>query len=204
MEKAKVVSTLFGAHFKLSVNLSPKSNYEKSYMEKVSYSSAVGSLMYLMVCTRPNLAQVVSVVSRYLSCPGKGHWEAVKWIFRYLKGIIDARLEFRKSNEELTGYVDANFAGDIDKRRSLTDYVFTFGGCAINWNSQLQATIVLSSTEAEYMTITEAINEALWLKSFVGEMSSFKGTIMVYCDNQSAVHLIKDRMYHERTKCIDI
>jgi hypothetical protein len=61
----------------------------------------------------------------------------VKWIFRYLKGIIYARLEFGRSNEELTGYVNADFAGDIDKRRSLTDYVFTFGGCVISWKSQL-------------------------------------------------------------------
>jgi hypothetical protein len=99
--------------------------------------------------------------------------------------------------------VDVDFAGDIDKRRSLTVYVFTFGGCAISLKSQLQATVALSNTE-EYMTITEAHKEALWLKSFVGKMSSFKGTIGIYCDNQSAVHLIKYRMYHEKTKHIDI
>jgi len=78
MHKSKVVSTPLAAHFKLSADLSPKTDSERKYMEKIPYSSAVGSLMYLMVCTRPDLAQAVSVVSRYLSCPKKGHWETVK------------------------------------------------------------------------------------------------------------------------------
>ena len=159
--------------------------------------------MYLMVCTRPDIAQVVSVVSRYLACPGKGHWEAVKWIFRYLKGTINAYLEFG-GNEILTGYVDSDFGGDLDKRRSLTGYVFTLGGCAISWKSTLQSTIALSSTEAEYTTIMEAIREAIWLKAFLGEVTSLGDPIMVFCDNQSAIHLTNDRMFHERTKHIDI
>jgi len=100
------------------------------------------------------------VVSRYLACPGRRHWEAVKWIFRYLKGIINAHLEFG-GNGILTGYVDSDFGGDLDKRWSLTDYVFTLGGCAISWKSTLQSTIALSSTEADYMAITEAIKEAI-------------------------------------------
>jgi hypothetical protein len=101
-------------------------------MEKVSYSNAVGSLMYLMVCTRPDIVQVVSVVSMYLSCAGKGHWEAVKWIFCYLKGTIDARLVFENGDGALTGYVDSDFGGDLDKMRPLTGYVFAFGECAIS------------------------------------------------------------------------
>ena len=94
-----------------------------------------------MVCTRPDIAQVVSVVSRYLACPGRGHWEAIKWIFRYLKDIINAHLEFG-GNGILTGYVDSDFGGNLDKRRSLTGYV------------TLQSTVALSNTEAEYMAIT--------------------------------------------------
>ena len=160
--------------------------------------------MYLMVCTRPDIAQVVSVVSRYLACPGRRHWEAVKWIFRYLKGIINAHLEFG-GNGILTGYVDSDFGGDLDKRRSLTDYVSTLGGCVISWKSALQSTVALSSsTEAEYMAITEAIKEAIWLKAFLGEIASLGDPIMVFCDNQSAVHLTNDRIFHERTKHIDI
>jgi len=158
--------------------MSLKSEHEKKYMKNISYSSAVGSLMYLMVCTRPDIAQAVSVVSRYLACPEKGHWEAVKWIFRYLKGTINAHLEFG-GNEILMGYVNS----DLDKRRSLTGYGFTLGGCAISWKSTLQSTVTLSSTEAEYMAITEAIKEAIWLKAFLGEIDSLGDPIMVFCDS---------------------
>ena len=104
----------------------------------------------------------------------------------------------------LMGYVDSNFAGNLDKRRSLTGYVFTFGKCAISWKSTLQPTVALSSTEAEYMAITEALKEAIWLKGFVGEILSIKSLIIVYCDNQSAIHLTKNRMYRDKTKHIDI
>jgi len=116
-----------------------------------------------------------------------------------LKGTINAYLEFG-GNEILTGYVDSDFGGDLDKMRSLTGYVFTFGGCAISWKSTLQSTVALSSTEAEYMAITEAI----WLKAFLGEIASLGDPIMVFCDSQSVVHLTNDRIFHERTKHIDI
>jgi len=193
MEKVKIVSTPLATHFKLSGAMSLKSEHEKKYMENVPYSSAVGSLMYLMVCTRPNIAQVISVVSRYLACLGRGHWETIKWIFRYLKGTINAHLEFG-GNKILTSYVDSDFGGDLDKRKSLTSYVFILGGCAISWKSTLQSTVALSSTKAEYMAITEAIKEAIWLNAFLGD------PIMVFCDNQSVVHLTNDRIFHERTK----
>jgi hypothetical protein len=84
-----------------------------------------------------------------------------------LKGTIDARLMFENEDGALTGYVDSDFGGDLDKRRSLTGYIFTLGECAISWKSQLQPTVALSSIEAKYMTITEAIKEAIWLKTFM-------------------------------------
>jgi hypothetical protein len=121
-----------------------------------------------------------------------------------LKGTIDARLVFKNGDGTLTGYVDSDFGGDLDKMRSLTGYVFTLCECAISWKSQLQPIVAFLSTETEYMTITEANKEAIWLKAFVSELCSFVGPIVVFCDNQSAVHLTKYRMHHERTKHIDI
>jgi len=120
-----------------------------------------------------------------------------------LKGTINAHLEFG-GNGILKGYVDSDFGGDLDKKRSLMGYVFTLGGCAISWKSTLQSTVALSRTEAKYMAITEAIKETIWLKAFLGEIDSLGDPIMVFCDNQSAVHLTNDRMFHERTKHIDI
>uniref|UniRef100_A0A2N9HDQ7 Reverse transcriptase Ty1/copia-type domain-containing protein n=1 Tax=Fagus sylvatica TaxID=28930 RepID=A0A2N9HDQ7_FAGSY len=85
MDKAKPISTPLGSHFRLTMDQSPKTEQEQAYMSKVSYTSAIGSLMYAMVCTRPDIAHAVGVVSRYMSNPGKQHWEAIKWILRYLK-----------------------------------------------------------------------------------------------------------------------
>ena len=86
MNKAKLVSTPLSSHFKLSKEQSPKTEEERDHMSKVPYASNIGSLMYAMVCTRLNIAHAVGVVSRFMSRPGKQHWEAVKWILRYLKG----------------------------------------------------------------------------------------------------------------------
>ena len=92
MENAKAVSTPLAAHFKLSVNQSPSNEAEKLDMQRVPYASAVGSLMYAMVCTRPDIAHAVGTVSRFLSNPGREHWNAVKWILRYLHGTTSLRL----------------------------------------------------------------------------------------------------------------
>ena len=89
MNEAKLVSTPLGSHFRLSKEQSPKTKEEMDRISKVHYASAIGSLMYAMVCTRPDIAHVVGVVSRFMSRPGKQHWEVVKWILRYLKGSSD-------------------------------------------------------------------------------------------------------------------
>ncbi|CAD6202432.1 unnamed protein product [Miscanthus lutarioriparius] len=118
-----------------------ESDKDIEYMSRVPYSSAVGSLMYAMVCSRPDLSHALSVVSRFMANPGKEHWRAVQWIFRYLRGTSNACLQFGKSRDGLVGYVDSDFAGDLDKRRSLTGYVFTIGGCAVSWKACLRSIV---------------------------------------------------------------
>ncbi|CAL9112903.1 unnamed protein product, partial [Musa textilis] len=175
MKNAKPVSTPLASHFRLSAAQSPQSFEEEEYMVKVPYSSAIGSIMYAMVCTRPDISQAVSVVSRYMSCPGKTHWQAVKWILRYLKGTSDACLEFGKNHDTLIGFVDSDYAADLDKRRSLTGYVFCVGGCAVSWKASLQPVVALSTTEAEYIAVTEAIKEVLWLRGLFSELCQHQG-----------------------------
>ena len=102
-------------------------------MSKVPYASPIGSLMFAMVCTRPDIVHVVEVVSRFMSRPGKQHWEAVKRILRYLRGSSDTCLYFIGASLKLQGYVDADLAGDIDNRKSTTRFVFTLGGTTISW-----------------------------------------------------------------------
>lgn len=97
---------------------------EKQEMAKVPYASVVGSLMYAMVCTRPDIAQAVGVVSRFMNNPGKEHWRAVKWIPRYLKGTTDLALCYGGSEIRLQGYVDSDMAGDLDDRKSTTGCFF--------------------------------------------------------------------------------
>ncbi|KAG8501467.1 hypothetical protein CXB51_003773 [Gossypium anomalum] len=204
MQSAKPVSTPLAAHFRLSSALSPQSDDEIEYMSHVPYSSAVGSLMYAMVCSCPDLSYAVSAVSRYMANPGKDHWKAVQWILRYLRGTTDVCLQFGRTKDGVIGYVDTDFAGDLDRRKSLTGYVFTIGGCAISWKATLQTTVALSTTEAEYMAITEACKEAIWLKGLFSELNEDLQISTVFCDSQSAIFLTKDQMFHERTKHIDV
>ena len=137
MLKAKPVTTPLAAHFRLSSALCPKSDEEVDYMSRVPYSSAVGSLMYAMVWSRPDLAYAISAVSRYMEKPGKEHWKAVQWIMRYLCGSNSVCFQFGRTRDGAVGYVNSNYAGDHDKRRSLTEYMFTIRGCAISWKATL-------------------------------------------------------------------
>ena len=126
MNEAKLVSTPLGSHFNLSKERSSKTEEKRDHTSKVPYASAIGSLVYAMVGTRPDIAHAVGVVSRFMSRPRKQHWEAIKWIFRYLKGSLDACASLK-----LQGYADADFTGNIDSRKSTIGFVFTLGGTAI-------------------------------------------------------------------------
>ena len=174
-------------------------------MSRVSYASVVGSLMYAMVCTRPDLAHAVSVVSRFMGQPGREHWQAVKRIFRYLRGTSDVGVIYVGDTQCLvTGYSDSDYAGDVDTRRSMTGYVFTLGGSVVSWKATLQPTVTLSTTEAEYMALTEAAKEGIWLKGLVSDLGLHHDQATVYCDSLSAICLAKDQVHHERTKHIDV
>ena len=137
MQNAKHVSTPLAAHFRLSYALAPQSDDDIDYMSRAPYSSVVGSLMYTMVCSCLGLSYAVSAVSRYMANPSKEHWKAVSWIFRFLRGSTDVSFHFGRTRGGVAGYVDYDFAGNLDKRRSLTKYVFNIGGCVISWKATL-------------------------------------------------------------------
>ncbi|KAL7001863.1 hypothetical protein U1Q18_052394 [Sarracenia purpurea var. burkii] len=206
MADAKQVSTPLAGHFRLSTAQCPVSAEEIQDMSDVPYASAFGCLMYAMVCTRPDLAHAVSTVSKYMANPGREHWKAVKWIFRYLRGTTDHGILFARQQGQISvvGYVDADYAGGVDDRRSTTGYVFTLAGGPICWRSMVQSLVALSTTESEYMAVTEAGKEALWLKGFVKELGIDQGGVQLHCDSQSAIYLAKHQVYHARTKHIDV
>ena len=204
MKDAKSVSPPLANHFKLSRSLCPTTTDEKEKMASIPYSSAVGSLMYCMVCTRSDIAHAVSTVSRFLSNPRKEHWEAVKWIFKYLRGTSKLCLSFGGSKPVLEGFTDADMAGDLDGRKSTSGFLFTFAGGAVSWQSKLQKCVALSTTEGEYIAATEAAKEMLWMKRFVQELGLMQDEYVVFCDSQSAPDLSKNTSYHSRTKHIDV
>ena len=114
----------------------PKNQYEIDQMKVVPYASAIGSLQYAQVCTRPDLAFVTGILGRYQSNPGQAHWIMVKKALRYVQGTKGLMLTYRKSDSlEIEGYSDADFAGDIDDRKSTSGYVFTLTGGAVSWKS---------------------------------------------------------------------
>ncbi|KAH0992661.1 hypothetical protein GBA52_004144 [Prunus armeniaca] len=141
MIDCKPVSTPLAEHFKLSAQECPSMKEEKEEMSKVPYASLVGYLMYAMVCTHPDLAQAVSVVSRYMANLGKQHRTAAKWILRYLKGTKKFGILFERKQGKacVSGYVNSDYARDLDKRRSTTGYVFMCGGGPISWRMVLQS-----------------------------------------------------------------
>lgn len=168
MSDCKPVTTpISPPHFKLNAVMGDLPKDESKYMKKVPYSNAVGSLMYAMIGTRPDIAYGVSLVSRFMSKPSKEHWSAVKWILRYLQGSVNKGLVYSSNPREsicIKGYCDSDFAADLDKRRSLTGYAFTLGGNLASWKSNLQHIVALSTIESEYIALTEAIKEAIWLQ----------------------------------------
>lgn len=173
-------------------------------MNCVPYASAVGSLMYAMVCTRPDIAHAVGVVSRFLANPGKGHWDAVKWILRYIRGTTSYCLSFGCSKPFLEAFTDADLAGDVDSYRSTSGYLFCFANGAVSWQSRLQKCVALSTTEAEYIAVTEACKEMLWMKKFFYELGIQQERYVLFCDSQSAIYLSKNPMFHSRSKHIQL
>ena len=105
-------------------------------MKNVPYASVVGSLIYVMLCTRPDIHYVVRLVSRYQSNPGEAHWKAVKRILRYLKGTMDYSLCYQRKDLLLRGYIDADWAGDVDERKSTSGFIFLLGNSSISWSSK--------------------------------------------------------------------
>src|ERR1700733_11109047 len=192
MQDSKPVKFPIPVGVKLSTEQCPKTQEEEEDMSRVPYESVVGSLMYAMVCTRPDIAHAVGVLSRFMSKPGKEHWTIVKQVFRYLRGTSDYGLCYqgRPGLDRVLGihgFVDVDWVGDLDQRRSTSGYVFNLFGGAISWMSKKQSIVALSTTEAEYMAATHARKETIWLQRLCSSMGLVQGAIRIGYDSQSAI-----------------
>ena len=171
--------------------------------------SLIGCLMYIMLCTRPDLCTSVSILSRYTNKNNKELWQCLKRVLRYLKGTIDLKLTFVKNSNYtnvVVGYADSDWAGSESDRRSTTGFVFNMFDCnLVCWNSRKQNSVAASSTEAEYMALFEAVREALWIKSLMqGIKFNVNKAIKIYEDNQGCISIANNPTCHKRTKHIDI
>ena len=201
MEESREVQTSIGSQFRLKALTKKEAEEQVAEMEEVPYASAVGSIMYAMVGSRPDLAYAIGLVSRYMGKPGREHWAAVKWIMRYLRGAAGYSLVFTKGSDFLVrGFCDSDYAADQDKSRSISGFVFTVGGNTVSWRSCLQKVVALSTTEAEYISLSEASREAIWLKGICEDLGFEQEAAEIQCDSQSAIYLSKNNMFHERTK----
>ena len=150
----------------------------------------------------------MSTVAQFLENPGIVHWEAVKHIFRYLKGTRNISLVYGDKKEDLQGWVDADGASQ-DHRRAISGYMFMVDGGAVSWTSKKQEIVTLLTTEAEYVAATHAAKEAVWLRRLFGEIfpasSEINNVTHLHSDNKSAIALATGSgQYHARTKHIDI
>jgi len=184
-------------------------NIEQAELKDMNlYQQQIGSLMYLMTATRPDIAFSVSNCARFMSNPNKEHFNALNRIWQYVKTTKNKGLLYESSDDFLTlkGYVNSDWGGDFTTRKSTTGYLFLLGNAPISWSSKLQKSVAISSCEAEYMALKEAAKELVWLKALFKQLKPLNSIIAdtLYCDNKSAIDLSKNPEYHARTKHIDI
>lgn len=170
------------------------------------FREAVGSLMYLAVATRPDIAFAISSVSRHLENPSPADVTAVRRVMKYIKGTANLGIFFDSQCEiNLNAFSDADYAGDHETRRSTSGFVFMLGSGAIAWCSQRQKCVALSTTESEYIAASETVKELVWLKRLLSELlAQDQLSTTLYMDNQSAIRLVKNPEFHKRTKHIDV
>ena len=196
MEKANSISTPVDISQKLKECESSKNH---------PYQELIGALNYLSVSTRPDISHIVSVLSQFNNRHGDQHWIAAKRVLRYLKETINHGIIYSKNNQQIKGFVDADWANCQMDRRSYTGFAYILNNGAICWESKKQRTVALSSTEAEYMALTEPTKESMYLRNFLLELG-LEGfdKICINIDNRSALMLTKNAVYHAQSKHIDI
>ena len=177
-------------------------------LEVKPYQSAVGALMYPMLGTRPDIAYAVATLGRHAASPGPEHQRALDRTFKYLRGTRDWELVFQRgipNGNVLNGYVDADWASDVNDRKSTSGFVFMLAGGAVCWSSKKQASVALSSTEAEYIAAAHATKEVVWLRRLLSELGqAIDVPTHLHIDNQSAIAIARNPEFHDRTKHIDV
>ncbi|XP_044717342.1 reverse transcriptase (RNA-dependent DNA polymerase) domain-containing protein [Hirsutella rhossiliensis] len=183
----------------------PAEDWHAPPKDQAAYAKRVGSLMYAMLGTRSDICFSVGACCRHLANPTSQHQTAVKRIMRYLKGTIDYVLVLEGPLQPIQGYTDADFAADLHTRRSTSGFFYSLGSAAISWTSKRQPCVTLSSTEAEYVALTQSAQEAIWLRSLMKDLSHPQAVpTAIHEDNKGAIDLANNPQHHSRTKHISL
>ncbi|XP_031286152.1 secreted RxLR effector protein 161-like [Pistacia vera] len=169
------------------------------------FRSIIGGLQYLTL-SQPDLAFAVNKLSQFLSNPTEAHWTACKRVLRYIKGTLNYGLVFKRNKEfTIEAYADADWASDVNDRRSTSGYVVFLTGNLVQWSSRKQKVISLSSTKAKYRALSQAATEVVWTQHLFKELGiEVKNVPVIWCDNMSAGALSVNPVFHARTKHIEI
>jgi hypothetical protein len=184
-----------------------KNTEQASERDIKQYQREIGSLMYLMTATRPDLAFPIGNCARFMSNSSAEHFKAVQRIWQYIRTTKNRGLKYQAKEElNLVGYVDSDWGGDYTTRKSTTGYLFLLGQTPISWSSKLQKTVAISSCEAEYMALRYAVQEMLWLQDIFRQLPilGITNAKALYCDNTFVIDLSKNPEHYARTKHIDI
>ena len=170
------------------------------------YQAAIGSLLYLAVWTRPDISYAVNSAAKHCAQPAHAHWTAVKRILRYLQGTVNYGLYYPLGvKSSVVGYSDSDWAGDISDRKSTSGYIFLVNGTAVSWRSQKQKSVALSTAEAEYMALSSAAQEAIWMMRLIEELEGCLINCMTIMeDNQACISITQNPQHHGRAKHIAI
>jgi hypothetical protein len=199
MTSCKPISIPLEQNVKLSAD-------ERDFVEDtIMYRHIVRSLIFMTI-TRPNLNYIVGMVSQFMQTPQEPHLDAMRTILKYIKHILLCGIFYEaKSQLQVHGYTNVDWACNVSNRRSINGFMFSFGNGAVSWNSKKQPTIALSSTEAECKGPTIVACEIVWLQkllSYLGQLVD--APIVIYCDNISSILLANNSMYHVKTKHIEV
>ena len=182
-----------------------KSSSTQDPCDQEEYAKVIGSVMFLMSCTRPDIAYAVSRLSRYTHCPNASHWIAIRRLLRYLKGTMDWGLHFCGTPSVLEGFSDANWVTDNDEINSTSGYIFTLGGGAVSWKSRKQSCTASSTMESEFIALELAGNEAEWMRHLLADIPLWgkpAPSVALHCDNQAAIAVAINGVYNGKRRHI--
>ena len=205
-ETAPTSLTPLSSRFAFTSEDSPSTGMDKEEMSHIPYRLLVGALMYIMIGTRPDISFVVGCLSQYLINPGKPHWDQALRILNYLRATWNLVISYSQNligSLMLRGFSDSDWVGEKDGSRLTSGYIWMLCGGPISWKSRLQPIVALSSTEAEYITITAAAQEGIWLCRVMGKLGFEQvGATDLAVDNEGAIALSENPQAHLRTKHI--